>query len=62
LDDQEVTDLGNFLRSSWGNQAKKIDPARVRALREEFITPEVLRYQQSASTSVAPFAEQAKPH
>src|SRR5690625_1633441 len=62
LDDQEVTDLGNFLRSSWGNQAKKIDPARVRALREEFITPEVLRYQQSASTSVAPFAEQDKPH
>lgn len=35
LSDQEVAEVVNFIRSSWGNQAKAVDAAQVKAIRAE---------------------------
>lgn len=38
LSDQEVAEVVNFIRSSWGNQAKPVDAAEVKAIRAEIAT------------------------
>lgn len=34
LSDQQVTDVLNFVRNSWGNKGKAITPAQVRSIRK----------------------------
>ena len=35
LDDQEVADVVNFVRTSWGNQSSTVTAAQVKKIREE---------------------------
>ncbi|AZY50573.1 cytochrome c [Bordetella avium] len=52
LDDKEVTDLVNFVRNSWGNSARTVNQAEVASIRQKFVTPEMLKWQQSVSNDV----------
>lgn len=55
LDNREVADLVNFVRNSWGNSAKRIEAHDVRVIRDQVVTPEMIRYQESEINSVPPY-------
>lgn len=58
LDDNELTDLVNFVRNSWGNQAREVSQESVASIRARFITPEILRAQQAVSNDIVLANEQ----
>lgn len=51
LDDEDTTELVNFLRNSWGNQARVINKSEVKHLRQHYIDDEALQYQRAQTNN-----------
>lgn len=56
LNDKEVADVVNFIRTSWGNNAATVKPEQVKELRK-YVTPEMVKYQTMQTNPVTSYDE-----